>query len=74
VRVDPRYFRPTEVETLLGDATKARNFGIVGLAVGGAALGTGILLLVLAPSGNATRTATVTPWFGLNSAGVRGTF
>lgn len=25
VRVDPRYFRPTEVETLLGDATKARN-------------------------------------------------
>jgi GDPmannose 4,6-dehydratase len=25
VRVDPRYFRPTEVETLLGDATKARR-------------------------------------------------
>jgi GDPmannose 4,6-dehydratase len=25
VRVDPRYFRPTEVETLLGDASKARN-------------------------------------------------
>jgi GDPmannose 4,6-dehydratase len=25
VRVDPRYFRPTEVETLLGDATKAKN-------------------------------------------------
>ncbi|HWS68365.1 MAG TPA: GDP-mannose 4,6-dehydratase [Steroidobacteraceae bacterium] len=25
VRVDPRYFRPTEVETLLGDATKARQ-------------------------------------------------
>jgi GDPmannose 4,6-dehydratase len=25
VRVDPRYFRPTEVETLLGDATKARK-------------------------------------------------
>jgi GDPmannose 4,6-dehydratase len=25
VRVDPRYFRPTEVETLLGDATKART-------------------------------------------------
>ena len=24
VRVDPRYFRPTEVDTLLGDATKAR--------------------------------------------------
>jgi GDPmannose 4,6-dehydratase len=23
VKVDPRYFRPTEVETLLGDATKA---------------------------------------------------
>ena len=28
VRVDPRYFRPTEVETLKGDASKAyRNFG-----------------------------------------------
>lgn len=25
VRVDPRYFRPTEVETLLGDATKANE-------------------------------------------------
>jgi GDPmannose 4,6-dehydratase len=25
VRVDPRYFRPTEVETLLGDATKAHK-------------------------------------------------
>lgn len=25
VLVDPRYFRPTEVETLLGDATKARQ-------------------------------------------------
>jgi GDPmannose 4,6-dehydratase len=25
VRVDPRYFRPTEVQTLLGDATKAKQ-------------------------------------------------
>lgn len=25
VRVDPRYFRPTEVDQLVGDATKARN-------------------------------------------------
>src|SRR5690606_17530744 len=25
IRVDPRYFRPTEVDSLLGDATKARN-------------------------------------------------
>ncbi len=25
VKVDPRYFRPTEVETLLGDPTKAKN-------------------------------------------------
>ena len=25
VRIDPRYFRPTEVETLLGDAEKARE-------------------------------------------------
>ena len=28
VRVDPHYYRPTEVETLLGDASKARiNLG-----------------------------------------------
>ena len=25
IAVDPRYFRPTEVETLLGDASKARE-------------------------------------------------
>jgi GDPmannose 4,6-dehydratase len=25
VRIDPRYFRPAEVETLLGDASKARR-------------------------------------------------
>jgi GDPmannose 4,6-dehydratase len=25
VAIDPRYFRPTEVETLLGDASKARE-------------------------------------------------
>jgi len=25
VSIDPRYFRPTEVETLLGDPTKARE-------------------------------------------------
>ena len=25
IRVDPRYYRPTEVQTLLGDATKARD-------------------------------------------------
>jgi GDPmannose 4,6-dehydratase len=25
VRVDPRYFRPAEVETLLGDQTKAKE-------------------------------------------------
>ena len=25
VRVDPRYFRPTEVDFLLGDSSKARN-------------------------------------------------
>ncbi len=25
VKVDPRYFRPTEVETLLGDTTKAKT-------------------------------------------------
>merc|ERR1719384_2453507 len=25
VRIDPKYFRPTEVDLLLGDATKAKN-------------------------------------------------
>ena len=26
VRIDPRYFRPAEVETLLGDPTKEKNW------------------------------------------------
>jgi GDPmannose 4,6-dehydratase len=25
VKVDPKYFRPAEVQTLLGDSSKARN-------------------------------------------------
>ena len=25
IKVDPRYFRPTDVETLLGDASKAKR-------------------------------------------------
>ena len=25
IRVDPRYFRPTEVDELLGDSSKAKN-------------------------------------------------
>ena len=25
IKIDPRYFRPTEVETLLGDASKAKS-------------------------------------------------
>ena len=25
IKIDPRYFRPTEVETLLGDPTKAKT-------------------------------------------------
>ena len=25
IRIDPRYYRPTEVQTLLGDSTKARE-------------------------------------------------
>jgi GDPmannose 4,6-dehydratase len=25
LRIDPRYYRPTEVESLIGDATKARE-------------------------------------------------
>ena len=27
VRIDERYFRPTEVDTLLGDPSKAKNLG-----------------------------------------------
>ena len=25
IKIDPRYFRPTEVDSLIGDATKAKN-------------------------------------------------
>ena len=27
IKIDPRYFRPAEVETLLGDPTKAKELG-----------------------------------------------
>jgi GDPmannose 4,6-dehydratase len=27
VKIDPRYFRPTEVDLLIGDASKARKLG-----------------------------------------------
>ena len=30
IRIDPRYFRPTEVDELLGDSTKARKKNLIG--------------------------------------------
>jgi GDPmannose 4,6-dehydratase len=32
VRIDPRYFRPTELETLLGDPSKAKQHALLNMA------------------------------------------
>ncbi len=62
-----------KVRSLDSDADSAATLGIVGFVVGAVGVGAGVTLLVLS-SGKKESTATVSPWIGLNSAGVRGTF
>jgi hypothetical protein len=63
----------TKVESLDNDANSAQTLGIVGFVVGAVGVGAGVTLLVLS-SGSKESATTVSPWIGLNSAGVRGTF
>jgi len=51
-----------------------RNISMVALPVGVVGLGTGITLLLTAPSSRQTESAGVRPWFGVGSAGLEGSF
>jgi hypothetical protein len=60
------------------DATSARTLAIVGYAVGGAGVVTGILMLALDKGGSSSakngHEPNVQPWVGLGTAGVSGRF
>src|SRR4051794_31669779 len=60
-----------QIDSLDSDANHARTLGIVGFALGAAGIGMGVTLLVLS-MGHAEKTASIAPWVGVNSAGVRG--
>ncbi len=62
-----------EVDQLDSDAGSKQTLGIVGFAVGGVGVATGVTLLLLS-GGSDEKTAGVRPYVGLGSAGVRGRF
>jgi hypothetical protein len=63
-----------EVAELDRDADGMKTLGIVGFVVGGVGAAAGVTLLVLSAGDDGDKTATVEPWVGLGSAGVRGRF
>lgn len=67
--------KKSEVESLDKDYKNAGTLSVVGYAVGGAGLITGVTLLVLSGgSKHSETTAGVTPWIGYQSAGLSGRF
>lgn len=64
-----------EVLELDAAASSKQLIGGITAGIGAAVLGTGIVLLVLAPKKSAdTNSAHIEPWLGFGSAGVRGAF
>jgi len=65
-----------KVKSLDSDAKTAKTLGVVGFVVGGAGVGAGVALLLLAPkhSEKSSSGLHVTPWVGFNTAGLRGSF
>ena len=66
----------TEVRRLEADSSDAKTRAAISLGMGGAAILTGIVLLVVAPSASdaASKSAQVTPWIGYRSVGLAGRF
>ena len=66
--------------TKVSSFESTRNLSVVGFALGGAAIVTGVVLVVLGAKSKppaeqpATTSVHVEPWIGLGSAGLRGTF
>ena len=63
-----------EVAQLDDDARSALTLGIVGFAVGGVGLAAGTALFIMSSAGDSKESASITPFVGLGSAGVRGSF
>jgi hypothetical protein len=63
-----------EVEQLDRDADSMKTLGIIGFAVGGVGIAAGVTLFVLSAGGEGEKQASIEPWVGLGSAGLRGKF
>jgi hypothetical protein len=66
--------RAAETDELDRDADSKKTLGIVGFAVGGAGVAAGVTLLLLSSGGSDENEASIRPWVGLGSAGLRGRF
>jgi hypothetical protein len=62
------------VRDLEDDANSAKTTAVVGFAVGGAAVITGVVLLAISGSSSSGETASVSPWIGYREAGISGRF
>ncbi len=69
---------PEDNESLANSVNTLGTVSTIGFVVGGAAIGAGVLWLLLQPSGEPEEAATTSPevelWVGPGSLGVRGTF
>lgn len=67
-----------DISSFDSDAKSARTLGTVGFIVGGVGIAGGITLLIMSGNKKSSSTASnaphMTPWVGLQSAGVTGTF
>ena len=63
-----------QIQSLDNDYKSAGTLSVVGYAVGGAGLITGVTLLALSGSKHSENAAGVTPWIGYQSAGLSGRF
>jgi hypothetical protein len=68
---DPEAKKVTQLDD---DAASAQTLAIVGYALGGAGIATGITLLILSGEKEAPKSAHIEPFFGIGSAGIRGSF
>jgi hypothetical protein len=68
--------RKADIEALDADADSAATISWIGYGVGvvGLGVGTALFFMSKSPSSAETAHATVTPWLGVGSAGVRGRF
>ena len=65
---------PYTVEDERNSYNSLRTVSGISFIAGGVLAGAGAALLLTAPSGPAETTASITPWVGIGSAGVKGVF